>query len=98
MLPWLLLIGGGICLALLYDRRQRIGAAGYCILTVMLLPWLAINLWGLISCRRQERLLDVDCLACSQPLAVRDLPALQQTGLCPKCGQAISREVLEDVW
>jgi hypothetical protein len=44
LLPWLLLIGGGVSMCVVYEPRERIGAVGYCILTVMVVPQLAVIL------------------------------------------------------
>lgn len=84
-------------MCVLYEPGQPIGATGYCLLTVMLAPWLAVNLWGLIVGWRQAQVLDVDCPSCGQPFTAGDLPELRK-GRCPACGQTIPSDLLQDLW
>jgi hypothetical protein len=97
LLPWLLLIGGGITMCVLYAPGERIGTAGYVILAIMILPWLVANAWAMILCWRWEQYLDLDCISCGRPFFSKDLPELRQNGCCPACGQAVSVEDLQDL-
>jgi hypothetical protein len=83
-------------LSVLYRPGQPIGAIGYCLLAVMLAPWLAVNVWGLVAGLRQDQELDVDCPSCGRSFTAGDLPELRK-GRCPACGQDIASDLLQDL-
>lgn len=91
-LPWLLLIGGGISMCVLYERGERIGPVGYTILAIMLVPQMVVILvllWWRDS--------GFNCGRCGRPFSSRELPKIRQTGRCPGCGQTVPMEDLKDL-
>jgi hypothetical protein len=96
LLPWLLLIGGGISMCVLYQPGERIGTVGYVILAIMLVPLLAALLGTLVLCS-WWRYLDLDCTWCGRSFYATDLPTLLQTGRCPGCGQPVPGDDLQDL-
>ncbi len=96
LLPWLLVIGGGISMCLLYEPGERIDAIGYGILGFIFLA-LLVGLLVPIVASSWRRYLDIDCRWCGRPFYSSDRRRIRQTGCCPGCGRSVPREDLEDL-
>jgi hypothetical protein len=96
LLPWPLLIAGGITMCVLYAPGERIDTVGYIILAIMLLPLFASLLITAVWSMWWTEL-DLDCTCCGRSFYSADLATLLETRRCPGCGQAIAVEDLEDL-
>jgi DNA-directed RNA polymerase subunit RPC12/RpoP len=91
-LPWLLLIGGGISMCVLYEPGEQIGTLGYTILTIMLFPQLVLI--GMLLWAGEES--GFGCALCGRQFYSRELAKILLNGQCPGCGQSVPKADLED--
>jgi hypothetical protein len=83
-------------MCVLYEPGEPIGTAGYIILAVINVPWLAMSLVvAFLAWWRPY--LDLDCAWCGRPFYSSDRAAIISTALCPECGQALSADDLQEL-